>query len=91
MIFFPVGAGKIELTHVSCDTANVKQVLTIILAVLIFNISLNPMKVFGISLTLCGGAYYAKVELQEKSRSTPAPTLGVRTPSTPLEEKRMLA
>ena len=36
--------------------ANVKQVLTIILAVLIFNLSLNPTNLFGITLTLGGGA-----------------------------------
>lgn len=48
--------------------ANVKQVLTIILAVIIFNLALNPTNVFGITLTLAGGAWYAKVELQEKSR-----------------------
>lgn len=36
--------------------ANVKQVLVIVLAVLIFNVSLNPTNLFGISLTLIGGA-----------------------------------
>jgi len=46
--------------------ANVKQVLTIILAVAIFNISVNPTNLFGISLTLFGGAWYARVELNEK-------------------------
>lgn len=50
--------------------ANVKQVLTIILAVLIFNLSLNPTNVFGITLTLIGGAWYAKVELSEKKSSS---------------------
>ncbi|BGO99483.1 ribonuclease III [Rhodotorula toruloides] len=47
--------------------ANVKQVLVIVLAVLIFNVSLNPTNLFGISLTLIGGAWYAKVELNEKN------------------------
>ncbi|GAA5900993.1 hypothetical protein JCM8208_007584 [Rhodotorula glutinis] len=42
-------------------------VLTIVLAVLIFNVVLNPTNLLGISLTLAGGAWYAKVELQEKS------------------------
>ncbi|GAA6049615.1 hypothetical protein JCM3770_005036 [Rhodotorula araucariae] len=46
---------------------NVKQVLTIVLAVVIFNVSLNPTNLLGISLTLLGGAWYAKVELQEKT------------------------
>ncbi|GAA5997930.1 uncharacterized protein JCM10292_006916 [Rhodotorula paludigena] len=47
--------------------ANVKQVLTIVLAVLIFNVSLNPTNLLGITLTLAGGAWYARVELQEKT------------------------
>ncbi|GAA6010769.1 hypothetical protein JCM11491_002937 [Sporobolomyces phaffii] len=46
--------------------ANVKQVLSIVLAVLIFNLALNPTNLLGIVLTLFGGAWYAKVELQEK-------------------------
>ena len=49
--------------------ANVKQVLTIILAVLIFHLTLNPTNIFGITLTLAGGAWYARVELQEKKKS----------------------
>jgi len=35
---------------------NVKQVLTIVLAVIIFNVVLNPTNLLGISLTLFGGA-----------------------------------
>mgnify|MGYP006886191851 CR=1 FL=1 len=35
---------------------NVKQVLTIVLAVIIFNVVLNPTNLLGITLTLCGGA-----------------------------------
>ncbi|KAK4705473.1 hypothetical protein P7C70_g725, partial [Phenoliferia sp. Uapishka_3] len=50
--------------------ANVKQVLTIVLAVIIFHIKLNATNMFGITLTLAGGAWYAKVELTEKSRQT---------------------
>lgn len=49
------GKGKEALTSAT-RTANVKQVLTIILAVLIFNLTLNPTNLFGISLTLAGGA-----------------------------------
>ncbi|KAK4046778.1 hypothetical protein OIO90_006444 [Microbotryomycetes sp. JL221] len=61
--------------------ANVKQVLTIVLAVLIFNVQLNPMNLFGISLTLIGGAWYAKVELQEKqSRSAALNSANVQVP-----------
>jgi len=47
--------------------ANVKQVLTIILAVIIFHLEITPMNLFGISLTLFGGAAYAKVELDAKT------------------------
>lgn len=36
--------------------ANVKQVLTIVLAVVIFNFRLNPTNLLGITLTLAGGA-----------------------------------
>lgn len=55
--------------------ANVKQVLTVVLAVVIFHIELNLTNVFGIMLTLVGGAWYAKVELQEKgSASAPKPS-----------------
>lgn len=52
--------------------ANVKQVLTIILAVAIFNVKLGILNGFGILATLIGGALYAKVEMGEKARSTAA-------------------
>ncbi|KAL1745963.1 triose-phosphate transporter family-domain-containing protein [Schizophyllum fasciatum] len=48
--------------------ANVKQALTILLAVLIFDFVIAPLNVLGISLTLVGGALYAWVELAEKQR-----------------------
>lgn len=41
------------------------------MAVIIFNLSLSPMNLFGITLTLAGGAFYAKVELQEKAKNAP--------------------
>lgn len=47
--------------------ANVKQVLTIILAVIIFHLHINATNLFGITLTLLGGALYAKVELDNKA------------------------
>lgn len=47
--------------------ANVKQVLTIVLAVIIFHLSINLTNLFGITLTLVGGALYAKVELDQKN------------------------
>ncbi|KAJ8083113.1 hypothetical protein PM082_008982 [Marasmius tenuissimus] len=46
--------------------ANVKQVLTILLAVLIFDLTITQMNMIGITLTLVGGAWYARVEFTEK-------------------------
>ncbi|KAI8366703.1 TPT-domain-containing protein [Radiomyces spectabilis] len=46
---------------------NVKQVLSIILAVMIFKLNINATNAFGILLTLAGGAWYGKVELSEKA------------------------
>ncbi|CAO3641137.1 unnamed protein product [Cunninghamella echinulata] len=48
---------------------NVKQVLSIVLAVIIFKYPLTWMNSIGILLTLAGGAWYTKVEMNEKSRS----------------------
>ncbi|TNY19377.1 triose-phosphate transporter family-domain-containing protein [Rhodotorula diobovata] len=60
---------------------NVKQVLTIVLAVIIFNVVLNPTNLLGITLTLCGGAWYAKVELQEKTARAAAAASATTGPS----------
>ncbi|KAI0050283.1 TPT-domain-containing protein [Auriscalpium vulgare] len=46
--------------------ANVKQVLTIICAVSLFNLQLSTANVAGVALTLGGGAWYAFVEYREK-------------------------
>ncbi|KAF8504198.1 TPT-domain-containing protein [Hysterangium stoloniferum] len=48
--------------------ANVKQVLTILLAVSIFDLTITPANAVGIALTLLGGAWYAVVEYREKRR-----------------------
>lgn len=48
--------------------ANVKQVLTILSAVGIFNLTITKINAMGISLTLVGGAWYAVVEYIEKRR-----------------------
>ncbi|KAJ7764545.1 TPT-domain-containing protein [Mycena maculata] len=48
--------------------ANVKQVLTIICAVAIFDLTITPLNALGILLTLVGGAWYASIELAEKRR-----------------------
>jgi uncharacterized membrane protein len=55
-------AGPLSMTV----AANVKQVLSIILAVVIFNLSISVMNALGILLTLAGGAWYATVEYREK-------------------------
>ncbi|KAJ7507185.1 hypothetical protein B0H11DRAFT_1970631 [Mycena galericulata] len=49
--------------------ANVKQVLTIVCAVVIFNLTITPLNALGILLTLVGGAWYASIELAEKQRT----------------------
>ncbi|KAK7042465.1 TPT domain-containing protein [Favolaschia claudopus] len=46
--------------------ANVKQVLTIVCAVVIFNLNISALNAVGILLTLVGGAWYAWIELIEK-------------------------
>lgn len=55
-------AGPLSMTV----AANVKQVLSIILAVLIFDLSISLMNATGILLTLAGGAWYAAVEYRER-------------------------
>ncbi|KWU46087.1 TPT-domain-containing protein [Rhodotorula sp. JG-1b] len=67
--------------------ANVKQVLTIVLAVVIFNFRLNPTNLLGITLTLAGGAWYARVELQEKSARAAAAAKAPLTPTIPSDVK----
>jgi len=46
--------------------ANVKQVLTILFAVVLFDLTITPANGIGILLTLAGGALYATVEYHEK-------------------------
>ncbi|KAF9467179.1 triose-phosphate transporter family-domain-containing protein [Collybia nuda] len=46
--------------------ANVKQVLTILCAVIMFNLTITPTNALGIGLTLIGGAFYTAVELKER-------------------------
>ncbi|KAJ7130270.1 TPT-domain-containing protein [Mycena epipterygia] len=46
--------------------ANVKQVLTIVCAVVIFDLTITALNALGIILTLVGGAWYAWIELIEK-------------------------
>ncbi|KZV78422.1 hypothetical protein EXIGLDRAFT_783857 [Exidia glandulosa HHB12029] len=46
--------------------ANVKQVLTILLAVAIFHLHINAVNAIGILCTVAGGAWYAAIEYQEQ-------------------------
>ncbi|KAG9307963.1 triose-phosphate transporter family-domain-containing protein [Chiua virens] len=59
-------AGPLSMTV----AANVKQVLSIFLAVVIFDLSISGMNALGILLTLVGGAWYARVQYQEKKGRT---------------------
>lgn len=47
--------------------ANVKQVLTVLCAVSMFQLTISPTNALGIVLTLLGGAWYAAVEYREKA------------------------
>jgi hypothetical protein len=47
-------------------SANLKQVLTILLAVSVFKTALSPLNLSGILLSLIGGVWYARVEYIEK-------------------------
>ncbi|KAG0734725.1 hypothetical protein G6F57_010928 [Rhizopus arrhizus] len=49
---------------------NVKQVLSIVLAVVIFDLSITAMNGLGILLTLAGGAWYSNVQLNEKNNKS---------------------
>ena len=55
-------AGALTMTI----AANVKQVLTVVLAVIIWHIRLSTLNAAGIILALVGGAWYAYVELMGK-------------------------
>ncbi|KAF9363934.1 UAA transporter [Mortierella sp. NVP85] len=48
--------------------ANVKQVLSIVVAVTVFNTTINFLNGMGIIITLAGGAFYSYVELREKNQ-----------------------
>jgi len=58
----------VDKSNVSLSLANVKQVLTILCAVVIFDLTITPANGLGIFLTLIGGALYARAELKEKGK-----------------------
>lgn len=55
--------------------ANVKQVLTVVLAIVLWRIPIAAMNACGITLTLLGGAWYGRVELIGKATKNPRPDL----------------
>jgi len=57
-------AGALSMTV----AANIKQVLTILFAVLLFDLSITWMNGLGIVFTLIGGAWYGVVDYEEKQR-----------------------
>jgi len=59
-------AGALSMTV----AANIKQVLTILFAVLLFDLSITWMNGVGILFTLTGGAWYGYVDYDEKRRRT---------------------
>ncbi|WRT64435.1 uncharacterized protein IL334_001367 [Kwoniella shivajii] len=59
-------AGALTMTV----SANCKQVLTIVLAVMLFNLHISPTNGVGILLTLLGGGWYGYVEYIEKKKKT---------------------
>lgn len=51
--------------------SNIKQVMTIVLAIVFFKLEINAMIVFGIIMTIVGGAWFAKLE-RNQSQATPS-------------------
>lgn len=53
--------------------ANVKQVLTIVVAVVLFRLDVSAANAAGIAVTLLGGAWYVKLELDRKQEEEEVP------------------
>ncbi|KAG6855816.1 hypothetical protein H0H87_010576 [Tephrocybe sp. NHM501043] len=68
----PILPEQVTDSFIIAPPANVKQVLTILCAVALFNLTITPMNAIGIVLTLFGGAAYASVELREKREKAAA-------------------
>ncbi|KIP09945.1 hypothetical protein PHLGIDRAFT_66705 [Phlebiopsis gigantea 11061_1 CR5-6] len=54
--------------------ANVKQVLTILFSVFLFNLTITSTNALGITATLLGGAWYARVEYRGKHGKSKPPS-----------------
>ncbi|KAL8828987.1 MAG: hypothetical protein Q9170_006366 [Blastenia crenularia] len=63
--------------------ANVKQVLTVMLSVLIWRIPISVMNASGIALTLVGGAWYGRVEVMSRAAVHPEGQLEEGLPAKP--------
>ncbi|CAK4022223.1 UDP-galactose transporter 1 [Lecanosticta acicola] len=54
---------------------NVKQCLTILLGIVLFNVEVTPLNGVGMAIAVCGAAWYSKVELARKTQQQkPLPT-----------------
>lgn len=58
----------------SCARDNKNHTNATYRAVVIFNLAINGVNLFGIALTIAGGAYYSYVEYQSKTQRTAAST-----------------
>ena len=56
------------LTMTVC--ANLKQCLTVLLGILLFNVRVSTLNGYGMAITLLGAAVYSKVELDSKGQVT---------------------
>lgn len=56
-------AGALTMTV----AGNIKQALTILLGILMFNVKTGPLNAAGIGITVAGAAWYSKVELDTRS------------------------
>ncbi|KAG0250042.1 UAA transporter [Mortierella polycephala] len=66
--------------------ANVKQVLSIVVAVTVFNTKIGFLNGLGIITTLLGGACYSYVDLREKAQRMrpPTPAFPLASPNAPI-------
>ncbi|KAI3649781.1 hypothetical protein MP228_005413 [Amoeboaphelidium protococcarum] len=67
--FVSFTANKMTSALTMTVAANIKQVLSILLAVSIFDLTITSLNGLGILITLVGGAWYTFVEFQSKQKS----------------------